>query len=675
MEKKLRAQKKYNIKGFTIYVLLALVSLVYITFFGMQNSAMNSLAKVHYTLTIEEVRKISISMVNSIFSYISYKCRTEPASDIAQFFNSDECRKFELDVGRDPLLANMFDVFKPAVVEKITISTEKDGEGAVSAMASDGYDDPFERTRVVELSARVVINGLKYECRVRRILARAMASVPLYSKFTLMIRGNNINKWAYNLFLNSIAGLPDKNNKFLPIVFLNHNVREDPESSTMLYGEKSYRKRGYIYFGSETILNKTSGISREYSELFHFAKFDEKEIGVLKFYSTSDGVPFSPPNPPGGYMAEYIPLGFYRNMFADPTAPYVFKKYFGMLAFSSVLHLYGNFDQPSSTAVFGKVFHSYPIYKSIVNDLNQNSETDFSPSEHVLANSLKNRPRFFNSLELSKFSADFIMKSGKSHQNWADFCANSYDNYSKIMSVIVKEPYNNVYNYMLYKGFLSTDTKSNINLVSEDELSKFLDPTNFKLSVKGAGSSEKVIFSGDPGQADISKLLLDKVQKEYADQREFFKECLKDGKLTIKPCVVKIRNGPVVFPENTEVSEGGVLVLENGDFEVRGINGRPEGKILSLFAVKGNINIDAGRKCRYVSLNAPEGFVRNISMSPAALSLTGNIVCKYFDHLSFAAGGTVEYSHYLDPTNEKFAGARYKYMLLPNVLSFKFNRL
>lgn len=664
-------------KGFTLYVLLALVSILYLSFFAYNNSVMNALTKVHYTLTIEEVRKISISLVNSIYSYITLKCKSEPASPIAKFVATGKTSEFEIDVKSDPVLQGIFDVFKPAVIEKISLRTQSGGgqpERPRPDQPDGSFVDPFEKTVIIEISCLVSINGLKYECRVKRIFAKLLATVPIYSKFSLMIRNRNHKKMIYNLFINTLMGLPEKFNKLLPTVVINHNSEEDPESGTILTGRKTYLERGHIYFGSETILNKTSGVSKEYSELFHFASFDVKEIGILKFYSSSEGVPFKPPNPPGGYMVEYVPLGYYSTMFADPTAPFVLKKYHGMNPFSSTLHLYGNMDNPSPTVVIGRVYQSYPIYKSITNDLNKNKIIDNVPIEYVIVNALKNCPDFFNLLELSKFPANFIVATSKIHKSWGEICDGLYENYAKIMTVIVKEPYNKTYNYMLYMGFLAREAKSAVNVIDEADLNNFMDPTKYKISVNNFDGTETSVFSGDPGEADVTKILKARVQKDYKNQAELFKDCLAENTFSMRSCVVRVLDGPVAFPENMKIGEGGIIFLEKGDFDVNGVAGGPDGRILSLYAAKGSINIDASKKHKYLSLNAPEGFVRNSSSSPAPLDLTGNVVCRNFDHLSFRGGGTIQYSLYLDPSNAKFMAARYKYSVLPNVLSFSFSR-
>jgi hypothetical protein len=664
--------------GVVIPMVIVLTTIVYIAFYSYHNMAMNTLDHAHYTMLLQSVRNIAFSVVNVVYPYISYKCRVDPAGDLARFISDSDDNDFVIDPAGDPVLGSLFDQFKPAIVENIYIKAlarESEGGSDLGQTSGELYSDPFEKKVIVEVGCVIYINKIRYECKIKRRISKIFSTVPLYSKFTLMIRNKTIPRMAYNLFCNTIAGQPMQHNRFLPLTLYNHNPGEDSSLAGFATSPKAYLARGYIYFGSEAILNKTSGFNPQFSELFHFinAGFNP---GVTRCYSNLGGLlPFVQPNPPGGYQIEFTPLGYYYDMIADASAPNIMKKYMGLPTFSSTLHLYGSQERPSPALVVGRVYQSYPVYKCLVNDLNQNSKIESTPDlEHSMVNALPNKNDFFaSSTDLTELPVLFKIRSADAHGSWKDFCDNLYPNYSKMMTTIIKEPYNRSYNYMLYDGFMSQNTQAGtINKLDDSEINDCLNVHNFKITLKNSSGDETTMFSGDPGAADITAILKSRVEKKYRNETEFFKECLSGRVLNIPYCVVAIENGGVSFPDNLKVAEGGIIFIAEGDCEARGIEA-PFHQILSIYCARGSIKLDCSKKYKYVSLNAPEGFVKNTSPS-SALDLIGNVVCKNLDHLSFAAGGKIQYSHYLDPTYTKAAACRYKLVLMPSVLNLEFKR-
>lgn len=667
-------------RGFVVYMLLGLTAVIYLVFFSYQSMVMNSMDKAHYTMALQSVRNVAFSVVNAIYPYLAYKCRIDPTSPLAQFVSGTSDTDFYIDPASDQVLVSLFREFAPAVVENIHLKavTREDlsaAAGPAGEQDPDTYSDPLEKKIIVEIGCTIKFEKLRYECRIKRRITKLLSTVPVYSKFSLMIRNKTSEPSIYNLFLNTIAGLADRQNLFQPIRIYNHNVSEDLTSSDFSLGRKIYQQRGYIYFGSETVLNKTAGFHRDFGEMFHFVKVDQS-IGILRCYSTMNGaLPFVPPNPPGGYAVEYTPLGYYADMFTDPSAPNVMKLYMGLAPFSSTLHLFGDQTTPSPTLVLGRVYQSYPVYKCLTNDLDQNGGISSTPDlEYTMVNALEQKNDFFTYTDLSGFPVNFSQSSGNIHNSWRDYCANSYANYAKMMSIVVKEPYNRAYNYMLYLGFLSNELQPTItNSLSEAELDASMnDLANFKLVKRNADGTETKLITGDPGQINVTNILKGRVQKRYKDQADFFKECYRNRKLAIPYCVVAVERGPITLPDDLEVEEGGIVVLESGDFETHGIKASKV-QILSLYASTGNIKVESQHKYRYVSLNAPEGFIRNTS-AEYPLDLVGNVVCRLFDHTSFASGGKIQYSHYLDPMNDKFSAARYKLILNPSILTLEYTR-
>jgi len=681
MKKGSRRFSLSGVRGFVVYMLLGLTGIIYLVFYSYQSLVMNSMDKAHYTMALQSVRNVAFSVVNAIYPYLAYKCRIDPTSPLAMFVSNSGDSDFYIDPNSDPVLVSLFREFSPAVVENIHLKavTREDliSQDPVKGgqESEESYSDPLEKKIIVEIGCTIKYEKLRYECRIKRRITKLLSTIPVYSKFSLMIRNRTSEPLIYNLFLNTIAGLPDRQNLFAPITVFNHNISEDLTSSDFSLGRKVYQQRGYIYFGSETVLNKTAGFHKDFGEMFHFVKVDQ-EIGLLRCYSSMNGaIPFVPPNPPGGYMIEYTPLGFYADMFTDPSAPNVMKMYMGIAPFSSSLHLFGNQTNPSPTLVLGKVYQSYPVYKCLTNDLDQDGSISSTPDlEYTMVNALNQKNDFFTYTDLSGFHVNFSQRSGSIHNSWRDFCSLSYANYARLMSIIVKEPYIKAYNYMLYLGFLSQELQPTItNSIAENEFDEFMnDLSNFKLVKKNGDGSETKLITGDPGLISVTNILKGRVQKRYRDQAEFFKECYKNRKLSIPYCVVAVEHGPIAFPDNIEVEEGGIILLESGDFETHGIVASKV-QILSLFAATGNIKLDCEHKYKYVSLNAPEGFVRNTAAN-YPLDLIGNVVCKIFDHTSFAAGGKIQYSHYLDPMNEKFSAARYKLILNPSILTLEYSR-
>lgn len=671
-------KKNLNRNGVVIPMIIVLTAIVYIVFYSYHNIAINTMDRAHYTMLLQSVRNIAFSVVNVVYPYISYKCRVDPAGKLASFIGDSQEEDFIIDPAADEVLRSLFEQFKPAVIENIYIKAlerESDQGGDSGQDVGGLYSDPYEKKVIVEVGCTIYINKIRYECKIKRRISKIFSTVPLYSKFTLMIRNKALPQMAYNLYNNTIAGMPAPNNKFMPLVLYNHNPAEDNSLAGFLTSPKAYLTRGYIYSGSEAILNKTSGFHKEFSELFHFINVGFNP-GVTRCYSNLGGtLPFAPPNPPGGYQIEYTPLGYYHDMITDASAPNIMKKYMGLPPFSSTLHLYGSQSLPSPTLVVGRVYQSYPIYKCLVNDFDQNSKIDTTPDlEHVMVNALSNKNDFFaSSADLSEFPLLFKIKSADAHTGWKDFCINSYQNYSKLMTTIIKEPYNRSYNYMLYDGFMSQNAQAGtVNKFSDSEITDHLNVHNFKIAVKNSNGSETAIFSGDPGAADITSILKSRVEKRYKNEAEFYKECLAGRNLTIPYCVIAVESGGLNLPDNIKVSEGGIILIEEGDCEARGIQA-PFNQILSLYCARGNIKIDCSKKYKYISLNAPEGFVKNTAPD-APLDLSGNIVCKTLDHLSFAAGGKIQYTHYMDPTYTKAAACRYKLILMPSVLNLEFKR-
>ncbi|HPG56881.1 MAG TPA: hypothetical protein PKW98_03610, partial [Candidatus Wallbacteria bacterium] len=193
-------------RGIVIPMIIVLTAIVYLAFYSYHNMAMNTMDHAHYTMLLQSVRNIAFSVVNVVYPYISYKCRVDPSGDLARFISDSDDNDFFIDPASDGILKALFDQFKPAVVENIYIKAlarESESGSDLGQTSGEAYSDPFEKKVIVEVGCTIFINKIRYECKIKRRISKIFSTVPLYSKFTLMIRNKTVPKMAYNLFCNT----------------------------------------------------------------------------------------------------------------------------------------------------------------------------------------------------------------------------------------------------------------------------------------------------------------------------------------------------------------------------------------------------------------------------------------------------------------------------------------
>ncbi len=510
--------------------------------------------------------------------------------------------------------------------------------------------------------------------------------IPVLSKFTLYVEDalDGGSETRLNLVSTKSTGNLNSGATYRPWVLDNGKGSDKAIDN---YKDLCLSPRGFAYLGGGTKSDPvTLGIARgwnddgvgDYGEDFHFFKNSSAAEGYWKTIELFDG---------GGIMASDIGL-------CDDDSDENLRAWQAQLGGGysqkskshSIFKLYGTDGAKSPTLVLGHVdsmFASVRIYKSRSGDLNFLSYIDHE--DDYLSGC------GFSVAGLNAFESGYDVLAFYN-------CMGgnlSYDDYiSKYASRLSQTPYNKDYLYILTnnsaanpKGQVSDSTlkslagySSNNNdftavpegyrdIVSDADLTsmdKFLDPSKLSIDCSEDSTNNKriayttsVTAAGDNIESYFNK-----------------KGLLDNNELNLNGWVyVKSDSTLEININKCNVISNGGIIVDGGDICVKGDVKAVGDAHLTLVALSGKINIEAGVTHIDASLIAGGGQVRLLGKATDGdIKINGNVVMKKINSLEhLAAGCWINYKDELSalPDKAKPAEDRTEKPLL--MFSFKDN--
>lgn len=491
--------------------------------------------------------------------------------------------------------------------------------------------------------------------------------IPVLSKFTLYVEDalNGESETRLNLVSTKATGNLNGGATYRPWVLDNGEGSDKPIDN---YKDLCLSPRGFAYLGGGTKSDPIAlGIARgwndsgvgEYGEDFHFFKNSNAAEGYWKTIELFGGGK--------GIMASDIGL-------CDDTSDDNLRAWQAQLGggysqkskSNSIFKLYGTDGAKSPTLVLGHVdsmYASIRIFKTSAGDLNFLSYIDHE--DDYLSGC------GFSVAGLNAFESgyDILTFYNTVGGNLA------YDDYiSKYASRLSQTPYNKDYLYILThnsaanpKGQVS-DTKLKSLAGYSSSASDFTAvPEGYNNIVEGADLTDMGKF------LDIDKLSIDCGEESTNNMRiayttsvtaagdnieSYFskKGLLDNGELNLNGWVyVKSDSTLEININKCKVISNGGIIVDGGDICVKGDVQSVGGAHLTLVALSGKINIEAGVTNIDASLYAGGGQVRLLGKATDGdLKINGNVVMKKINSLEhLAAGCWINYKDELSALPDK----------------------
>jgi len=475
--------------------------------------------------------------------------------------------------------------------------------------------DPVAKRGYLSIEATGEYRGVKRTLTVKRQIRVASCLPPLVSKFTLHVKNaGDGGEGKFNIIRNDYNGNLTDGPR--PFICYNHATPDAPFEARPHdpAGEADaqvFEKRGWIWLGNQRVrLNLTSGPGL-FGEIFHFYEVkDPSRFQAVGFVTPVDRLPapFSSPqtlprdNFQAGQMAEYtfghsfIFDGFHdKSNRRDTEAMYegsilsnAEKSAFG--AKSSLLHLYGE-ARPgfmSRTRVLGNVQVALPRFASLdITPSDSDLRTRFSGQTPPPTYLLPSVPQ--SSFDPNRQIKDFLgRRFGGPVMINALLFGTQYEEYKKFMSGIIELPYVTGYNSM--QDYHVDPTKRQFppkhQILSEDR--------GLSLELK-RGSD--VVYKGSVDAQRLDDVVEGRVQKVVPTISEFWKTYLDrtSGELHLNG-IVAIENPDrqnLILPPSDKSSPlkvrgGGLILLEQGNVTLRGVQLLSSSEALTIIAPEAN---------------------------------------------------------------------------------------
>lgn len=535
------------------------------------------------------------------------------------------------------------------------------------------WADPCAKAGYLSIEAAGEYKGVRRVLSVKRRVSVANILPPVVSKFTLHVadamRGQECR---YNIIRNDYAGGVTDGPR--PLICINHDTPESQLEQKPLAEALSanapadvWKNRGWIYMGGRRVrLQITSGAG-SMGEIFHF--YDVSNVNMfqaVRFKTPTARLPeiFSGPvelpidKDPGRQTSYTLGHGFVIEGFhdkssqADRDAMYQGgilssreKAIYG--AQSSQLHIFGEARKgfQSRTKVVGNVYAAFPRFASI----------DIKPGDPKIADrfsSLSPKPMYLlpgmpeTNFDPSRMITDILGRKTGGPVLIAALICSGYKQYSQLMSGIIETPYAKLYNII-------QDVVDGIDPRQYPSARTLLD-----LDDGGAIELKRdnmLLYRGRAEAPHAAEVMQKRARLEFESIAGFWKACFdeKTGMLHIND-LVRIRNGdkltlalpPAGKNPPLKVSGGGLIVLDEGNLALRGVQMEAPGDALTIVPMNASTVTVENTLPNHVNILAPKA---NLTCQ-ARLDLTGTVAVGDLPPDPRSAGGVIRYREIQDPT-------------------------
>ncbi|MFZ2956758.1 MAG: hypothetical protein WA705_07715 [Candidatus Ozemobacteraceae bacterium] len=538
--------------------------------------------------------------------------------------------------------------------------------------------DPGAKIGFLAVEATGEYRGMRRTLSVRRPVRVGSSLPPVVSKFTLHVRdASRGSENRFNLMVNDYDGI---NGDPKPLVVLNHATPEsplEPKALAIILSEEKeeqiFEKRGWIWLGGgKTRLHLTSGPGG-LGEIFHFYEVSNPStFQAVRFKKAVENLPpaFSSPVPlPWDFLNpartvnyafgySYILAGFHdKSGSMDHDAMYLGdvlspQEKSGFGARSSILHLYGDSRKgfQSRTRVFGRVTAAFPRYASL----------DVTPQEQdvkdVMAGFRSPPPTYLlPSVTSTAFDQARQIKDIQGRRTGGPILPlgilfQTFDQYRSCMSAVLELPYATSYNSLQ-------------ELLNPHGIRRFPPTTEILKEDLGQPIEIKrgseTLYKGIIDAPRIVNVAESRVMKEFSDPAEFWKNCIDpETKMLRLNQIVRIVNADkrdLIFPPldvqpPLKVSGGGMIILEEGNLVLRGIEIQNPTEALSVIAPRAtSVRVDTPNP-NHLNIYAPQAEFS----AGARVDLLGTLAVGGLEANPRSQGGVLRYREAQDPTRQGY---------------------
>jgi hypothetical protein len=542
--------------------------------------------------------------------------------------------------------------------------------------------DPGAKVGWLSIEATGEFRGVRRVLSVKRKVWVGNVLPPVVCKFTLHLRDvSRGNAGGGNIIRNDYAGTMTDGPK--PFVCLNHTTPSDffpfagKAVSAIQTEEKDpnvYQKRGWIWLGGGPVrLNLTSG-SGEFGEIFHFYDVSTSNaFQPIKFRTAMDKLPpnFSQAmtlpwdllldDDPGSlrhftysFGHSFVLEGFHdKSNRKEHDAMYernILSRTQELPRFgskSSMFRLFGLARQgfQSRTKVFGQVTAAFPRFatlevKSDDSEVQQRFSALSPPPMYLLPSVGPGEYRDVQPISdfLSRRVGGPILGLGVLFANQTE--------YAKFMSCVVEAPYNLSYSAMQD---------------AVDDISPRQFPPSRTLLEEDLGEELVVaqehleLYRGPIAAPDAVAVALSRVQRRMSGIDEFWKTFFDETKkeLVLNE-IIQIENPdgqtlllpPPNLPYPLKVAGGGMIILDQGNLTLRGVQMQSPEEALTIVLRQGTSVQFETPQLNQVNILAPRA---NLSYSVPA-EVLGTVALNSILPDARTAGGYFRFREDQDPT-------------------------
>lgn len=584
---------------------------------------------------------------------------------------------------KDVCINDMLDASWNRDLEEFSREIDKDASIEVDVWLRDfkasenepgSWADPIGKNGYLVIESTGTFKGASRVILIKRQVRVANITPAWLGKFSLFIdNAARSGEGSFNLIRNDYRGMITDEPK--PLIVYNHATPDAPfeagNISDILRAEVAadvWQDRGWIWMGGRRCrLNLCSGAG-DLGEIFHFydvsnpnvfspIKFITAEAALPDAFSSALLIPWDKSSSSvrqAGYRFghSFVLDGFHdRSNRKEGDAMYegnilssAEKNIYSSK--SSILHLYGDARKgyQSRTRIFGQVHAAFPRYANLeVKPEEPDIEAMFAAAKPPPLYLLPSIPE--NSWHNSIIIHDIMRRQVGGPLLQTGMLCHDYSEYSQLMSKISELPYVESYNSMqdVYSAKNSRMFPSDASILGPDN-------GNDVIIMR----EQKVLFKGRPSAAGLLQVLENRVHIEVDSLNEFWERFLNErGELELN-AVVSIKNSRQLDmqvpaagkPQPLIVKGGGMIILQQGNLVLRGINcDSPQEALTIIMTSNGSISFSSTQP-NHVNIVAPEAELAYGSKFDIYGSLC--VASIYADHRF--QGGTLRFRPGQDPT-------------------------
>ena len=493
-----------------------------------------------------------------------------------------------------------------------------------------------------------------------------------FSKFTLMV--DHVDTAKINCIQNDYM-FDYSCNSILPITAYNH---PSPEFSLFQPGETAstrdlFKDRGWIYIGGNKVRFNICSGTGTWGEIFFFYNYNyPADYMPIKFNAEFSQLPSKlkidssrhllrddavsknilPPDDFEDYTFGYsfILDGFHYKssqlatdaMYQNEILSSNEKDHYGSK--TSLLHLYGDnrLEYRSFTKVLGDLNAAFPRY-SVQEVIPHNVDL-----QDIFNNLIPNMIYMLPAKNSTNYNKDeliedfFCRTEGgpvlPMHEIYTD-----YNEYSSYMSSILEFSFVDIYNLFVQHSY------DHYFFPPKDKVLTLNDGKEFDLYRNG-----NLIYKNSCMNNNVIELLKNRATRSFTTINEFIDECYDDKTRTLNiggcirilnPKGIPLRFPPLGVTSKIKIKTGGLIFLENGNLNLKGIFKESKHECVTVIMEKGDrINL-------YSNENHINIIGRSATIYPTvqAFKIFGTVVVSNLDSSNISKGGSIHYPVYQNP--------------------------